>query len=37
MWRRGTLLTWLMEMSVGAATLENGMEVSQETKDGVTT
>ena len=33
MWRKGNLTTLLVEMQIGAATVENSMEFSQKTKN----
>ena len=32
MWRKRNVLTLLVEMKIGAATMENNVEVSQKTK-----
>ena len=32
MWRKGNTCTLLVEMEIGAATVENSMEASQKTK-----
>ena len=33
MWRKGNLLALLVEIQIGAATLENSMEFTQKTKN----
>ena len=33
MWRKGNPLTLLVQMKIGAATMENSMEVSQKAKN----